>query len=207
MCNFFSCVCFTKKDIFILCKILLISVTCHITISYALPIIIFAYICDMRIRLLIRSVGLLRCEDDVERLLLENVGNEFKKGERTQLIFIIYLFDRFFSSLFITLFLCFVFYVMMHSFSSSQIFAVPHTSLFVNPFTHSDLTPTNSSYRILFCLISMLNYIIPHCFLYIIPYFRSIQNYLLFFPIYFRCASHPIPVHRNELTAVRYERV
>ena len=31
--------------------------------------------------LLVRAVGLLKCEEDVERLLLENVGNEFKKGD------------------------------------------------------------------------------------------------------------------------------
>lgn len=112
----------------------------------------------MCIRLLIRSVGLLRCEDDVERLLLENVGNEFKKGDRTQLIFTAYSFDRFFTLLFITLFLCFVLYVMMHSLSCSQIFAVPHTPLFANPCTPSDYTPTNSSYLILPYFNTKLHY-------------------------------------------------
>ena len=33
-------------------------------------------------RLLIRSVGLLECEEDVERLLLETVTAEYKKGVR-----------------------------------------------------------------------------------------------------------------------------
>jgi hypothetical protein len=32
-------------------------------------------------------VGLLQCEEDVERLLLENVGNDFKKGEQLDYVY------------------------------------------------------------------------------------------------------------------------
>jgi hypothetical protein len=61
--------------------------SCHVMSCHVISFVLHSYLHYVRAhlclylrRLLVRAVGLLQCEEDVERLLLENVGNDFKKG-------------------------------------------------------------------------------------------------------------------------------
>ena len=64
--------------------------SCHVMSCHLCSILtydVYITMCVRPFRLLVRAVGLLQCEEDVERLLLENVGNDFKKGEQSEHVY------------------------------------------------------------------------------------------------------------------------
>ena len=95
----------------VLCFVMSRSVmSCHV-MSFALHYYlqhVHTHVWTYLRRLLVRAVGLLQCEEDVERLLLENVGNDFKKGLPKDSSFFIYLFLFFLSSFWSSLFALFL---------------------------------------------------------------------------------------------------